>query len=442
VPSTLSTWRCAVLPKCEGKHGIDYPSLTTTFNLTLKTEMAGPKRREKQSTGADLRQITGGISDIEDRRRLDEKLRRSEALLTEGQRLSSTGTFSWRTATEEMAFSEELHRIFELDQSPVVTFEQIFSRIHPEDAQPTRERLAHIRAGTASRDNEMRLLMPDGRVKYVRVITRDVIDQDGHPERLGAIQDITRGRLAEEALIKARAEVAQVAKVTSLGVLMASIAHEVNQPLAAIITNGEASLRWLARSEPDLEKVEENARRVVADARRAADIIDRIRAMATRKSPTHTMLSLDSIVEESVHFLRYELQSKGVSVEVDLSPGLPQIAGDRIQLQQVVVNLVVNAVQAMAQSEAPRRNIVIRTLLSAPETLGCTVEDSGPGLGQSALPQIFDPFFTTKDGGMGMGLAISQSIVEAHGGRIRADNASSLGGARFSIGLPVNMATQ
>jgi PAS domain S-box-containing protein len=381
--------------------------------------------------------------DIEDRKQAETALKRSEALLAEGQALSSTGTLSWRLDTDEMTFSEELKRIFELEPSAVVTHKQIFTRIHPEDAAMMRARFAQIRAGTASRDNEMRLLMPDGRVKYLRVITRDVLAGDGRLEQLGAIQDMTQRRLAEEALSKARAELAQVARITSLGVLTASIAHEVNQPLAAIITNGETSLRWLARPEPNFAKVDELTRRLVADARRAADIIDRIRGMATtHRTPSHIPQSLNTIVEESIAFLRHEFQAKGIAVSVDLAPDLPRIAVDRIQLQQVLVNIAANAIQATAQSDAASRNIRVRTLLSDPETVCCTIEDSGPGIKHDDLPQLFDTFFTTKESGMGMGLAISRSIIETHGGRIRVSNDSAFGGARFSFTLPANNTDQ
>jgi C4-dicarboxylate-specific signal transduction histidine kinase len=221
-------------------------------------------------------------------------------------------------------------------------------------------------------------------------------------------------------------------------VLTASIAHEVNQPLAAIITNGETGLRWLARPEPDVEKARELTRQVVADARRASEIIGRVRAMVTRRIPEPTLLSLGDIVAESMVFLRHEFQSQSVSVSLDLAPELPRVVGDRTQLQQVVVNLAINAVQAMAQSEAVRRSICIRTILSLPESVCCIVEDSGPGIDPTHLPRLFDGFFTTKDTGMGMGLPISRSIVEAHDGHIRADNDSALGGARFSFSLPAN----
>jgi signal transduction histidine kinase len=238
-----------------------------------------------------------------------------------------------------------------------------------------------------------------------------------------------------EALAKARSELAHVARVTSLGVLTASIAHEVNQPLAAIAANGESSLHWLTRDEPDIEKVQLLTKRVVAEARRASEIIGRIRDMTSQRAPEQKLLSIDDVINESLSFLHHELQEKGIIVSLDLTRELPQIAGDRTQLQQVIVNLTINAVQAITQLAPADRRISVGTMLSDPETVCCSIEDNGPGIDPEHLPRLFDSFFTTKDNGMGMGLAICQSIVEAHGGRIRADNNSTLGGARFSFDL-------
>ena len=222
-----------------------------------------------------------------------------------------------------------------------------------------------------------------------------------------------------------------------LGELTASIAHEVNQPLAAITAGGEASLRWLARPTPDLGEIRELTKSVVADARRASEIIARIRAMATRRVPEQTLLAIDEVIREALLFLRHEVESRGV--RVSYFPGLAshKVAADRTQLQQVIVNLAVNAMQAMAQARSTNRNISIRTVSQGPTTLRCSVEDSGPGIQPQHVTRLFDSFFTTKDGGMGMGLRICRSVIEAHGGHMAADNGSSLGGARFSFTLPV-----
>jgi PAS domain S-box-containing protein len=382
--------------------------------------------------------FTGYLRDISERKQAEENLRRSKAFLAEGQHLSRVGSFSWRVATDEITWSEQLYRIFELDQGTPVTLELIGSRVHPDDIPLLNDMIEQARGAGGNFEYEHRLLLPDQSVKYLHLIAHGSRDRDGRLEYIGAVQDVTQRRLSEEALGKARSELAHVARVTSLGVLTASIAHEVNQPLAAIITNAESGLRWLDRAPPDVAKVRELTRRVVADARRASEIIDRIRTMATRRVPEPALLSLSDIIAETIVFLRHELQSKSVSVSLDLAPALPQVVGDRTQLQQVVVNLAINAVQAMAQSGAARRSLFVRTMLSDPETVCCSIEDSGPGIDPRHLSRLFDSFFTTKDTGMGMGLPICRSIIEAHDGTIRADNDSALGGARFSFALPAN----
>lgn len=271
----------------------------------------------------------------------------------------------------------------------------------------------------------------------------DVIVTTARPDEIGDLGmsfisfiDITERVRAQEMLQELQANFAHAARISMLGQLTASMAHEVNQPLAAVTTNGEAGLRWLDRPKPNVARARELMQRIVGDARRAADIIARIRGLAAGRAPQQTTLSLHDVIEESMVFLRHELQSKGVAVSLDLAPALPQVIGDRTQLQQVVVNLAINAAQAMAHTETMRRTLAIRTMLSDPGTLCCTLEDSGPGITSDRLDRLFDSFFTTKESGMGMGLPISRSIIEAHGGQIRVDNKSVYGGARFSFTLP------
>jgi predicted ATPase/signal transduction histidine kinase len=365
-------------------------------------------------------------------------LKRSEFYLTQGQRISLTGTFAWDVATDEITFSDQLKRIWEFEPHTVVTFGLLRERTHPDDLRRTGAYLEQVRAGFDNPDYEMQLIMPDGRTKYLWVCARVTRHEDGRLECLGAIQDITRRRLAEDARDKVRSELAHVSRVVSLGALTASIAHEVNQPLASILTSGETALRWLNQPEPNFEKVQQVLKRVVNDARRAADVIDRVRTMASKGAPRRSEIALADIITECTALLHQEFQSRNVSNSLDLAPDLPKVMVDRTQLQQVIVNLVINAVQAIATSEVAPRNIAIRTQQVDAETVCCIVEDSGPGIDAEHLPRLFDSFFTTKEAGMGLGLPIARSIIEAHNGAIRADNKSTLGGARLIIELPAS----
>lgn len=246
--------------------------------------------------------------------------------------------------------------------------------------------------------------------------------------------DISERVQAQEMLARVQAEFAHAARVSMLGELTASIAHEVNQPLAAIATNAAAGLRWLNRPEPDLDEVRGLAARIGEDARRAADIIARVRNMAAHKAPERIMLSLNGVIEEAALFLRHELQAHSVVLWLDLARDLPPIMGDRTQLQQVIVNLALNAIQAMQANDGPRRLALKSDRVG--DTVVVAVDDTGPGITAGNAAQLFESFFTTKANGMGMGLPICRSITEAHGGLIRASNRAG-GGASFTVTLPI-----
>jgi len=311
-----------------------------------------------------------------------------------------------------------------------------FSHVHPDTFLRGLE--SRLR-GEPTFQEETKMETLDGRVIDVLLTaTRPGLVSDPDMSMVGMI-DITERVRAREMLQRVQADFAHAARVSMLGELTASIAHEVNQPLAAICTNGEVALRFLNRSEPDLAELRELTKRVVDDARRAADIIARARTMATRQAPEPTLLSVDEVIREALLFLRHDVQSHGLTVTHHPNPAAPKVLVDRTQLQQVFVNLTVNAIQSMAQMETTRRTLVIRTILSDPCTLCCTLEDSGPGIKPEHLDHLFDSFFTTKDAGMGLGLPISRSIIEAHGGYIRADNESAYGGARFTFTLPAKL---
>lgn len=252
---------------------------------------------------------------------------------------------------------------------------------------------------------------------------------------LVGIIDITDRLKAQDALQKAQAELAHAARVSTLGELTASIAHEVNQPLAAIVTNGEASLRWLSRAEPDLGEARAAIQRMIDEGQRASDIIARIRAMSTKSAPEMTSVAVGAMIEDVTPLVRRELARHDVVLRLALAPDLPSIRGDRVQLQQVLINLMVNAIQAMEQPGVSRRDLAVRAGVEGGAVL-VEVADTGPGVPADRAEQLFNAFYTTKATGMGMGLSICKSIVEAHGGRIWVDPADG-GGSAFRFTLPV-----
>ncbi|WP_316251794.1 sensor histidine kinase [Paraburkholderia sp. UCT31] len=258
--------------------------------------------------------------------------------------------------------------------------------------------------------------------------------------REALLAEVAARERAEAALREVQADLAHAARVSTLGELTASIAHELKQPLAAISTNNEAGRHWIDRQVPNIAKALEASARITADARRCVDIIVRIREMAVRRVPEHKLVSLDELIDEALVFLRPEIQSRGVTVSHRFALGGLKVLADRIQLQQVIVNLLVNAMQAMEQAGSPERKITIRTTVRDASTLCCAIEDSGPGIAPEHVGRLFESFFTTKENGMGLGLPICRSILESHHGRIAADNASAHGGARFYFTIPAGTA--
>ncbi len=365
----------------------------------------------------------------------EEELRRSEAFLAEAQRLSLTGSFSWRLDTDEITFSEELYRIFEFDYDAPVTLEQIVGRVHPEDIPLLSEKMDLARRNINDHDYAIRLRMPDGRVKYLRTKSYGIRDRDGRLEHVGAIQDATEHRLSEEALAKVSSELAHVARVTSLGALAASIAHEVSQPLSGIITNACTGLRMLAADPPNVDGARETVRRTIRDGNRASEVITRLRALFSKKEATIESVDLNEATREVIALSLSELQRNRVILRTELASDLPVVKGDRVQLQQVVLNLLRNASDAMSAVNDRPRHMVITTEREEGDRVRLTVQDAGVGLDPQAMDRLFEAFYTTKNDGMGMGLSISRSIIERHHGRLWA--APNDGpGATFSFSIP------
>jgi PAS domain S-box-containing protein len=373
--------------------------------------------------------------DITERKQAEEKLRRSEALLAEVQRVSLTGGFSWRVDTGEVTFSEEAYRIFEFVKDAPVTLELIASRVHPEDIPLLSEKMAAARSGDGDQDYEIRLRMPDGSVKFLHTISHGIRDHGGRLEWIGAIGDKTRRRLSEEALSKARSELAHVARVTSLGVLTASIAHEVNQPLSGIITNASTCLRMLAADPPHVEGARETARRTIRDGNRASEVITRLRALFSKKDAPTEAVNLNEAAREVIALSVTELQKNRIVLRSELADDLPLVTGDRVQLQQVILNLLRNASDAMSAVEDRPRQLLIRTERDEGDHVRLTVQDAGVGFDPQGAERIFDAFYTTKSDGMGIGLSVSRSIIESHQGRLWATRNDGPG-ATFSFSIP------
>jgi signal transduction histidine kinase len=352
-----------------------------------------------------------------ERKRAEAALRRSEAYLAEAQRLSHTGSFGWDLSSGDIYWSQETVRILEPDPSATPTIDFVLQRTHPEDRVLVRQVIHSAAREQKAFDIEHRLLMPDGASKYIRVV--------GHPsanglEFVGAVTDITELHRAQEALRTSQAELAHVTRVMTMGELAASIAHEVNQPLSAIVASGGACLRWLAGPDPSLVDAREAAERIVRDGKRAGEVIARIRALARKATPEKERLDLNGAIKEVLTLAKGELLKNRIAVRTQLREDLPSIFGDRVQLQQLVLNLVMNGIEAMSAVDDRPRELAIATQNGERDEVLVTVRDTGVGLDPESRQRIFEAFYTTKPAGLGMGLSISRSIAQNHGGQLWA----------------------
>src|SRR5437868_1496626 len=359
------------------------------------------------------------------------ELRRSELYLAEAQRLSHTGSFGWDVRSGKLYWSEETYRMVECDLADQPTIDLVMQRTHPHDRARVQETIDRAAQDRKDLDFEHQLLMPNGKIKNVHVVGHPVFDESGDlVEFVGAVMDVTEHRRAEEE----RQALAHANRITTMGQLTASIAHEVNQPIAAVVTNAQAALRWLNMHPPDPEEVRQALDRIVKAGRRAGDGISRIRALVAKAPPRNDQLDLNEVMLDVIALTRSELRGSGTALQTQLADGLPLILGDRIQLQQVMLNLIFNAVEAMSEAQDGPRELLIRTDQDRPGGVLVAVQDSGPGLKPESIDRLFDAFYTTKPGGMGMGLSICRSIVEAHGGRMWA-TANVPQGAAFLFSL-------
>ena len=384
--------------------------------------------------------VSGAVRDISERKRAEDELRRSEAFLAEAQSLSSTGSFLWRVATDEITWSQQLYRIYELEIGVPVTLELIRTRVHPEDVSLIEKMKMIEQARNGGKDFEWqyRLLMPDHSIKYLHAVAHATRDQDGQLEYMASVQDVTARKLAEEARDKARSELTHVARVMSLGTLTASIAHELNQPLSGIVTNASTCMRMLAADPPNVDGARETARRTIRDGNRASEVITRLRALFGKKETTNESVDLNDATREVLALSSSELHRNRVILQQELADDLPTVTGDRVQLQQVILNLLRNASDAMSGVDDRTRQLLIRTERDEGDHVRLTVKDAGVGFASQAADRLFESFYTTKNDGMGIGLSVSRSIIESHHGRLWA-TPNNGPGVTFSFSIPCRL---
>ena len=365
-------------------------------------------------------------------------LQRSEAFLVQGQRVSHGErrtlilSFGWRVASGELYWSDETYNILEYGRDTPASLDVAFERVHPGDRDSVRKNLDDAIREKKDFDIELRLLMPGGRVKYVQATGRAV--DTGNLDFVGAVREVTERMQAEEALRQAQSDLARINRVTTMGELTASLAHELSQPLTGVITNAKVCQRRLVGDEPDLGELRTANTRLLRDADRAGEILNRIRSQFEKGTVKRETFDVNEVARDTVALLRHEAARYGITVRTELAADLPPIVGDRVQLQQVAMNLIINGIEAMKDVDGIRE-MVIHSRRGEDEQILVSVGDTGMGFPPQLAERIFDPFFTTKLHGTGMGLRISRSIIESHGGRLWAQNAAGRG-AIFFLSLP------
>ena len=437
-------WTAAVHPE-------DVSGLAATWKRIMASEAPGEAEARLRRYDGDyrwflfrtnpLRDETGTIvnwygvnTDIEDRKRAEAALRRAYDSFADAQRLSKTGSFITDLVGDDHNWSEEAYRIFEFDPATKVTVQRVRDIIHPDDLPSFDSVIARGMSGV-NVNFAFRIVTSRGAVKYVRGVAHVIEQIEGRPMFVGALQDVTESMVAEEALNRARSDLAHVARVTTLSTLTASIAHEVNQPLSGIITNAGTCLRMLDANPPNVEGARETARRTIRDGNRASDVITRLRALFSKKEFSLESVDLNEATREVITLSRSELQRNRVVLQSELADDLPNLTGDRVQLQQVILNLLRNASDAMVDVHDRPRQLLVKTEQMDGDRVRLTVRDAGIGVDPQVVDKLFDAFYTTKRDGMGIGLSVSRSIIERHHGRLWAERNDGPG-ATFAFLVP------
>jgi len=388
------------------------------------------------------RVVVGSIQDVTASRVAEEalssreaELRRALTQLAEGQHLSATGSFTSDIQRDQHSWSLEFYRIFQIDPGAQPSVQAIRNRIHPDDLELFDQEIRHgIDGGNA--DFNFRIVTPEKGLRHLHGVARVMEYVDGRPIFMGTVQDISDRKAAQEALDKARRELAHISRVASLSALTASIAHEVNQPLTSVVLSATTCVRTLAADPADIPRATASAQRAIRDAQRASEVIRRLRAMFSGRPPVADPVELNEAAREVLTLTSSVLRADGVVLQTDLTEQLPTVDGDRVQLQQVILNLILNAADAMRAIKRKMHLLQVSTGADEDGHIVLAVSDTGVGASPELLEQMFNSFYTTKSDGMGVGLSVSRSIVEAHGGRLMA-RINEGPGLTFSLRLPV-----
>jgi PAS domain S-box-containing protein len=380
----------------------------------------------------------GSCVDVTELLNKDEALRESEERMRLAADAVNLGIWEWDVATNEIWVTNARRTLLGWPASGKVTFEDFISRVHPEDRGQIRQTISDAIRDAKDHDSEYRLVLPDGIVRWMSTRGRVHFDGQGKPARiLGISIDITARKQAELDTQRDRAELSHLSRVALMGEMSASIAHELNQPLAGILSNAAAGKRFIDRGDVDLGEVRELLGDIISDGRRASDVVRGIRGMVKKEQIARRSVDLNEVVIDAVRMVSADALLHSCQLETSLDTNLPVVNGDPIQLQQVLLNLVINAFDAMRDTPISNRRVAIATQPNEDGTVRISVRDYGLGISEEMRDRLFDPFFSTKTEGLGMGLAIVRSIIESHGGTITAENADG-GGARFEFVLPQN----